>query len=68
MDDVSIVCPIQPHELDKKMRFGFEDICQRVALKSVYDGRGRDLLLRVYLAGLYHGVTVGADYQKARGE
>jgi hypothetical protein len=61
MDDIDLVCPVQPHELDKKMRFRFEDLTRRVALKSAHEGRGNDLLLRVYLAGLYHGATLGAE-------
>ena len=62
-EDIAIVSPIEPHHLDKKQRFHFEDLVRRVSLKSVHQGLGRDLLLRVYLAGLYHGIKVGAEYQ-----
>lgn len=66
--EITIISPIEPHHLDKKQRFHFEDLCQRVTTASVIQGRGRDLLLRVYLAGLYHGIEVGAEYQKQRTE
>lgn len=65
-DNISIICPIPPMSMDRKMRNGFEDICRRVAKAAVLEGRGTDLLLRVYLAGLYHGAMLGAE--KDRGE
>lgn len=57
---VSLASPIQPHELDKRMRRGLEDLADRVAERAIYDNGGRDLLLRVYLAGLYHGSEIQA--------
>ena len=54
----TLTCPIQPHELDPKMRDGFSDLVRRVTAKAAIEGRGRDLLLRVYLAGLYHGAEL----------
>lgn len=52
---VSVACPIEPHMLDKKMRRGFEDMVERVVMANVVAGDGKDLMLRVYLSGLYHG-------------
>lgn len=54
----SVTAPIELHELDKPFRRGLEDLVERVTMKAVIDGDGRDLLLRVYLAGLYHGSEI----------
>lgn len=58
MKQIDLLCPIKPHELDKQMRFGFNDLVQRVTTAAVLEGVGQDLLLRVYLAGLFHGVEL----------
>lgn len=58
MTDTPLVCPIEPHEMDKALRFGMEDIVRRVVVATTMQGVGRDLLLRVYLAGMYHGVEM----------
>lgn len=51
----SVTAPIELHTLDKGFRRGLNDLVERVTMKAVIDGDGRDLMLRVYLAGLYHG-------------
>lgn len=53
-----LTCPSKPHELDKHMRLGMQDIVDRVVLKACVEGRGKDLLLRVYSTGIYHGVEL----------
>jgi hypothetical protein len=45
------------------MRHSMTGLASRVAARSVIEGRGQDLLLRVYMAGLYHGM----ELQKERG-
>jgi hypothetical protein len=62
--DIPLVCPIEPYELDKQMRFGMSDLASRVAASCAAHGIGKDLLLRVYMAGIYHGV----ELVKTRGE
>lgn len=63
-DDMTLSCPIQPHQIDKLMRGGLEGICQRVAVRAALDGAGSDLLLRVYLAGIYHGAGLAGPRSK----
>jgi hypothetical protein len=41
-----------------EQRKGMDRIVRRVAANSVMQGRGQDLLLRVYLAGMYHAMEV----------
>jgi len=55
---VSIACPIEPYMLDKRMRRGLEQMVDRVVAANVLQDGGHDLLLRVYLSGLYHGAEV----------
>ncbi len=59
VSDISLTCPIQPHELDKRLDFGLRDIARRVTTKAVLEGRGADILLRIYMAGMYHGFELG---------
>ena len=56
---IALVCPIEPYELDKRMRFGMGDLASRVAASCAAHGLGKDLLLRIYMAGIYHGVELG---------
>lgn len=58
MTDIPLVCPIEPYEMDKRMRRGFNDIVDRVAASAAAHGLGKDLLLRIYLAGIFHGVEL----------
>lgn len=55
MTDISVGAPIQPHELPKPMRQGIEHIVEKVVARAAIEGAGQNLLLRVYLAGIYHG-------------
>ena len=60
MPDIPLCCPIEPHALPKQMRAGLDGIVHRVAASSAAKGNGRDLLLRIYLAGIHHGVELGS--------
>lgn len=62
---VPMTCPIEPHEMDKKMLLGMEDVVNRVVCAATMQGVGRDLLLRVYLAGLFHGVELSKRTARA---
>lgn len=57
-EEVGIVCPIEPHELERAHRRGMDNIVRRVLAASVVKGQGADLFLRVYLAGMYHGLKL----------
>jgi hypothetical protein len=59
MSDVSLACPVEPYELDKKMRSGMAHLAARVVASCAAHGLGDELLLRVYMAGIYHGVELG---------
>lgn len=62
----TLTCPVQPHEMDKAMRKGFEDMVRRVVLLESVEGYGHDLLLRIFLAGFHLGATAQqARLQKA---
>lgn len=70
----TIICPIEPHEMDKRLRNGFEDMVRRVVLLESERGWGKDLLLRIFLAGFHVGAIAQArhaahrDLDTARGE
>jgi hypothetical protein len=57
-EDVTLVCPIEPYEMPKPLRRGFDELVGRVVASAAAHGLGNDLLLRVYLAGFYHGVEL----------
>ena len=57
-DELSVTPPIKLHEVDKKQLAAMQGIVDKVVCRAVVEGLGQDLLLRVYLAGLYHGSTV----------
>lgn len=49
------VAPINFRSLPKAQQFGFEQLVNKVVASCVIRGAGADLLLEVYLAGIYHG-------------
>ena len=57
-DTLKVTPPIKLHEVNKKQLAAMQEIVDKVVCRSVVEGLGKDLLLRVYLAGLYHGSTV----------
>lgn len=52
---LEVTAPIQPHEMDRALRNGLEEVVRKVVCRATFEGVGRDVFLRVYLAGLYHG-------------
>jgi len=58
MGEVRLTAPIHPGELPRAMERGLADIAARVSARAVVEGRGHDLLLRIYMAGLYHGAEL----------
>jgi hypothetical protein len=56
--DIPLLCPIEPHKMDKGMRRGFNDLVNRVVASAAGHGVGKDLLLRIYTAGIFHGVEL----------
>jgi predicted amino acid racemase len=55
MKEISLCGPVQPYELDARLQRGLNDLIRRISAKAVIDGRGADIFLRIYMAGLYHG-------------
>lgn len=43
---------------ERLFSFGIRDIARRVALAAVIRYRGEDLLLHMYLAGIYHAQDI----------
>jgi hypothetical protein len=46
--------------LPKLMNRGMRDICKRVVSAAVVRHSGDDLLLHIYMAGVYHGAEMAA--------
>ena len=61
MMDIFLVPELQPHELERSQLRGIENIVQRVAAQSAALGHGADLLLRIYMAGIYHGQALAQE-------
>lgn len=49
------IAPINFRSLPKAQQFGFERVVDKVVANCVVRCLGKDLLIQVYLAGLYHG-------------
>lgn len=52
--------PIPPAQLAK-----FRLVVNKVVCAATVDGMGADLMLRVYLAGLYHGTVAANGWKEA---
>ncbi|NPD16933.1 hypothetical protein HOY34_17205 [Xinfangfangia sp. D13-10-4-6] len=60
------VAPIEFRSLPKAQQFSFERVVEKVVASCVIKGLGKDLLLQVYLAGLYHGSQSAAGWPAAQ--
>lgn len=60
----NVTAPVDLHVLDKNLRAGIEEVVRKVVCRATFEGVGRDLFLRVYLAGLYHGSQSRAMIEK----
>jgi hypothetical protein len=58
MTDIPLLCPVEPYEMPKPMRRGFDDIVAHIVVSAAGHGWGKDLLLRIYTAGIFHGVEL----------
>lgn len=56
-----LTAPLHPGELPKAMRRGIEHIVERIVTASAVKGGGQDLLMRVYMAGVYHGAELAGQ-------
>jgi hypothetical protein len=62
-----LLAPVRPHEIPAKTRKGLEDLVERITGAAVLHNRGKDMLLLIYLAGMYHGVELSAATQTETG-
>ena len=60
------VAPINFRSLPKAQQFAFENVVNKVVASCVIKGLGSDLLLQVYLAGLYHGSQSASGWPAAQ--
>ena len=58
MSEVKLCSPVEPYEMDKHLRRQMQELADRVAGCAAANGMGRDLILRIYMAGIYHGVEL----------
>jgi hypothetical protein len=65
MTDIPLLCPVEPYEMPKPMRRGFDDIVARIVVSAAGHGWGKDLLLRIYTAGIFHGVELQKRQEQA---
>ena len=61
MTEIPLDAPLEPKELDAKALYDLQRIVRRVSAKAVFKGHGEDLLMRVYLSGLYHGMMLSDE-------
>lgn len=64
MGDIPLVPELT--DVPKKLHRAVEGLVNRIAARAVVTGRGNDLLLMVYAAGLLHGSEL-AKKEPARG-
>lgn len=62
----TLVCPVEPHELPLKMRRGIDRIVNRIVATDASRGHGRDLFMRIYMAGMHHGVELAHGENRCR--
>jgi len=43
-----------------------QQVVKKVSSKAVIQGRGEDLLMRVYLSGLYHGMMMSDETEEKK--
>lgn len=59
---MNILAPIDPRDLDERLRFGLEAIVRKIIHQATRDWyKGDNLLLRIYMAGMYHAAEIGTD-------
>jgi hypothetical protein len=63
MTDIPLLCPVEPYEMPKTMRRGFDDIVARIVVSAAGHGWGKDLLLRIYT--IFHGVELQKRQEQA---
>lgn len=57
--------PINWAEIPKAQKDDFRRVVNKVVCAATADGLGADLMLRVYMAGLYHGTLAANGWKEA---
>lgn len=58
MSDISKVAPISIQMLPRKERLSIESVVDKIVTSCVAKHTGRNLLVNIYLSGLYHGTEL----------
>ena len=58
--------PIALGALPAEQLAAFRSVVNKVVCAAAVDGMGGDIMLRVYLAGLYHGTLAANGWKEAR--
>lgn len=64
----SPVAPVNFTSLPKKQQFAFQQVLNKVVTNCALQRQGNDLLMQVYLAGLYHGTQAAEGWPKEGAE
>jgi hypothetical protein len=56
--------PIELHQLPKAQVNEFRRLTDKIVCAATVHGNGQDLILRVYLAGLYHGTLAANGWKE----
>lgn len=66
MTDVSVLCPPPKDKAEHKQYRGMMDIVHKVVVNAAIHRSYSDMMLEVYLAGLWHGVKLNGPLERAR--
>lgn len=62
-DTTPTLSPVALHDVDKKTLAGIKAIVEKVIFCASIEARGRDLMIQVYLAGMYHGAAAQSGWR-----
>ena len=66
MSEVSVLCP-PPDGKDQQRQYrGMMDLVRKVVVNAAVHRSHSDMMLEVYLAGLWHGVKIGGPPERVR--
>lgn len=66
MTDVSVLCPPPEGKVEQRQYRGMMDIVRKVVVNAAIHRPVSDVMLEVYLAGLWHGVKLGGPPRRVK--
>lgn len=63
---IAVFPPMDWSKIPKAQKDEFRRVVNKVVCAATADGMGADLMLRVYMAGLYHGTLAANGWKEAR--